>query len=147
MMNKLPAETLHKRSAQMYSDMKKRAAKGLWVIPFTLESFRAWLDAKFDADGSARCEYSGDMVLVENFTLDHKIPVSRGGEWGLSNLAVCTSAENLRKGMMSKQEYEDFRTYVNDYFPHEVASSIWRRLQVGDVQRFAHFRRQRKGKL
>lgn len=140
-------KSLHKRSASIYSGMKARAKKELAELPFSLGDFREWLDHKFTQDGTARCEYSGEMVLIENFSVDHRQPIARGGLWGLDNMAICTQKQNLRKGMMTKGEYAIFCSLIIERLPHDVQTSIWRRLEVGDVQRFSHYRRLKKGKV
>ena len=73
------------------------------------------------------------------------MPTSRGGGFGFGNLAVCSEKENLRKGDLAWYEYERLQEVVGTFNP-EAQKGIWRRLEVGDVQRFSHYRRQRKGK-
>jgi hypothetical protein len=145
-----PESVFIRRSLSIYGGMKARAAKLFIVnLPFSLEEFRAWLGARFDADGVARCEYSREMILAENFSVDHQTPISRSGRFdvkrlfALDNLALCSEKQNLRKGNMTKAEYEQFRRYV-DCFPPEVQTAIWRKLEIGDVQRFSYYRRQKK---
>lgn len=138
------AIVLMKRSQTIYSGMKARAKKGYADVPFTLDEFREWLSVKFGNDGEARCEYSGEMILVENFSVDHRIPISRCGSFALENLALCTEKQNLRKGNMTRDEFRRLKEYIDIYLPHEVQTAIWRKLEVGDVQRFRHFQRQRK---
>jgi hypothetical protein len=137
------SQILLKRSASIYNGMKARAAKVYIKMPFTLAEFRDWLDRRFAGDGEAFCDYSGEMILVEDFSVDHGQPISRGGTFGLSNLVLCSARENLRKGNMTREEYAQFKQHVECYAP-EVQAAIWKRLEIGDVQRFSHFRRQRK---
>jgi hypothetical protein len=138
-------QVLFERSGDIYTGMKARARKvGFKDLPFTLEDFRLWLEGKFGKDGEARCEYSGEMILAENFSVDHRKPISRGGTFELENLALCAMKHNLRKGIMTKAEYSIFCSLVCTHLPYEVQDSIWKRLEIGDVQRYSHFRRQRK---
>lgn len=139
-------EILHRRSGKIYNGMKARAAKQYSKMPFTLAEFRDWLVMKFGPNGEARCEYSGEMILVENFSVDHRRPLSRGGCFTVGNLALCSEKQNLRKGNMTKEEYDQFCSHVSRYAP-EVQTAIWRKLEVGDVQRFSHFRRQNKKRV
>lgn len=137
-----PEKILLKRSLSIYSGMKARAKKVFMEVPFTLAEFRAWLGTKFNSAGAARCEYSGEWILVENFSVDHRQPLSRGGSFAMENLAVCSEKQNLRKGNMTKEEYAELTKHVSRYAP-EVQAAIWRKLECGDVQRFSHFRRQK----
>jgi hypothetical protein len=141
-----PESVFLRRSCQIYSGMKARAKKLHAEISFSLADFRVWLLARFSSGGMtgiARCEYSGSMLLAEDFSVDHRFPVSRGGSFALPNLALCTEKENLRKGNMSEVEYGQLKSHVERYAP-EVQAAIWRKLEIDDVQRFSHFRRQKK---
>ena len=143
-----PVEAIFlKRTQNIYGDMKRRAKKEFKEVPFTISGFREWLNSTFDtgaaSSGVVRCAYSGIMLTIEQLEIDHQTPTSRGGSFDFGNLAVCSKEENLRKGMLTAFEYSCLGGVINT-FPHEIAQSIWRSLQVGDVQRFAHFRRMNK---
>lgn len=135
------AVIFRKRAKAIYAGMKKRAVK----LPFDYESFEAWLVRAFGGHPLriTKCAYSDSPITAENFFVDHAQPISRGGSFELCNLALCIEKENLRKGNMTGEEWIRLRNYILA-MPPEVSDSIMRRLAVGDVQRFAHFRRQRK---
>jgi hypothetical protein len=142
---KVPDKVFNNRSGVIFNGMRARAIKaGIKAFPFSLGDFRLWLLERFNGkpDGITRCEYSGDMLVVEDFSVDHRFPVSRGGYFGLQNLAICSKKENLRKGNMTEVEYQQFKQHVSRYVP-EVQAAIWRKLEVGDVQRFSYFKRKR----
>lgn len=142
------ASVLLKRSRVIYNGMKARQIKQrVPVFPFSLDVFRDWLVAKFvgGAAGIVRCEYSGEILSAEGFSVDHRFPVSRGGSFDLPNLAICSEKENLRKGNMSEVEYGLLKSHVERYAP-EVQAAIWRKLEIGDVQRFSYYRREKKRK-
>lgn len=134
-----------KRSSSIHSGMVQRAIEQYKKVPFTVAEFREWLLGIFDHGFAARCEYSNVIITVENFSVDHKQPVSRGGVFGFANLALCTMEQNLRKGNMTVAEYMRLVAAVNS-LPQDVQQSIWKRLEVGDVQRYAYFARLRKAK-
>lgn len=50
------------------------------------------------------CHYCGKK-LYKNMTLDHLLPISRGGQTVLKNLTICCSKCNSEKGSMTEQEY------------------------------------------
>ena len=149
MAQRSPAEKVFlKRTQTIYSGMKRRAKEMYDSVPFTLDQFREWVTAQFSGNiaGIARCEYSGQKTLTaETFCIDHKMPTSRGGGFWFTNLAICSEKENLRKGDLAWYEYDELKKTVNEFSP-KARDGIWRRLEVGDVQRFSHYRRQRKGK-
>lgn len=138
-------QVLVRRSGKIYDGMKARAEKVHLKMPFTLAEFRFWLEPQFDQDGAAKCEYSGEMILAEDFSVDHRRPISRGGCFTIGNLALCSEKQNLRKGNMTKEEYAELSKHVSRYAP-EVQAAIWRKLEVGDVQRFSYYRRENKKK-
>lgn len=132
-----------KRTGWFYNHFKARAEKQFTSLPFTLGQFRDWLGQKLEHGGVARCEYSGEVLDIGNLAIDHRFPVSRAGNFDLCNLAICSKQQNLRKGNMTEVEYGQFKAHVERYAP-EVQESIWKRMEIGDVQRFSHFRRQKK---
>lgn len=129
-----------KRCREIYRGMCKRGK-----VPFSLAEFADWLLFQFKGKkaGDARCLYSGEMLIAETFQIDHAFPVSRGGSLALHNLVLCSKAENLRKGDLTHFEYQSVKATVADFDP-VAQKSIWRRLQIGDVQRFNYFKRKRK---
>ena len=129
-----------KRSRTIYAGMKERAEKQYEEMPFTLAEFRDWLRKRFAPSGATICDYSGQYVEVEKFSVDHKTPISRGGTFYFENLSICKPSENLRKGNMTAEEYYQFKQAIKS-LPFGVQESIFKRLEIGDVQRFSHFRR------
>lgn len=64
------------------------------------------------------CYYCGDSLKSKGRTIDHKIPISRGGQTTLDNLVVSCKRCNEEKGMMNYEEYlsflEKFRKYIDE---------------------------------
>ena len=59
-------------------------------------------------------------------SIDHKIPLSRGGTSKIDNLQVLTVFENLAKRDMTVEEWNSFKKNTNthsDYFIEEVMSN------------------------
>jgi len=52
-----------------------------------------------------KCEYCGVKLTRTNLSVDHKIPLSRGGDTTETNLAYCCSKCNNAKGEMTHVEY------------------------------------------
>ncbi|HLW51268.1 MAG TPA: HNH endonuclease signature motif containing protein [Candidatus Angelobacter sp.] len=137
----------HKRARSIYDGMKARAKELHIELPFDLDIFTMWLLDRFNSGpaGTTRCEYSGRVLSAEDFFVDHKTPISRKGSFWLDNLAICSEKENLRKGNMDAAEYRALQEFAR-CLPPEVEASIWRRLEVGDVQRHSYFRRKAKAR-
>lgn len=60
------------------------------------------------------CYYCGKEITTENLSIDHAIPLSRGGTNALSNLRICCKQCNFEKD--NKTEYE----YIHNLNPFEL---------------------------
>jgi 5-methylcytosine-specific restriction endonuclease McrA len=61
--------------------------------------------------GTLTCYICNEKIVFNNDHLEHRTPLSRGGDNSYSNLAVACSFCNLSKHSMTEQEY---REYLND---------------------------------
>jgi hypothetical protein len=94
-------------TASRYSGMVERLKKKKLKITFSLEQFRAFVKEQMGGveDGAIRCPYCSGWFTLSEVAVDHKIPLSRGGDPGLRNLALPCQADNSRKGSLSPDEY------------------------------------------
>lgn len=60
------------------------------------------------------CYYCGKVLKENEVTADHKIPVSRGGETIIENLAICCYDCNQDKSDMTEAEYKDYLVKKKD---------------------------------
>ena len=59
---------------------------------------------------NGRCHYCGEQVPFKELTMDHLVPLARGGRSTKDNLVPCCKACNtLKKGMLPL-EWEEFRS-------------------------------------
>lgn len=83
-----------------------------WLRQSTMR--RDWRKKKFKAQGG-RCCYCGVAMLMEAgkfnqhnlCTIDHRLPLSRGGIDHWENVAACCSRCNNRKGDMTEAEFRN----------------------------------------
>lgn len=75
----------------------------------TLKAFRHELEKQL-----AYCHYCGKYVEKKDRTVDHKVPVSKGGGDGIENLVLACKDCNGLKGSMS---YRQFKKYLNKIQP------------------------------
>ena len=61
------------------------------------------------------CKYCGKEVTAENFSLDHNIPESAGGENKLSNFDVICNKCNKQKGEMTGKEYKELLDCIDNF--------------------------------
>lgn len=60
-----------------------------------------------------RCQLSGWELKPENASLDHKMPVSRGGDHAIENLQVLDFRVNKAKGTMTNDEFVEMCNAVS----------------------------------
>lgn len=66
-------------------------------------------------DAGFKCTYCGGDVVIGRWggqslaTIDHKIPLSRGGSWKRYNLTCACRRCNAEKSDMTMDEYSDWR--------------------------------------
>ena len=58
--------------------------------------------------GEGRCYYCRDKTRPAELTMDHVVPLTRGGRSQKSNLVCCCKECNTRKKTMLPQEWEQF---------------------------------------
>lgn len=90
----------------------------------TTNEILAWLQAR-----ELVCEYSGVKLTIDNMSIDHKIPITRGGDNSLSNLAIASLHMNLAKGTMTDVEFKQILAVISTWEDHGEA--ILRRLKLG----------------
>jgi 5-methylcytosine-specific restriction endonuclease McrA len=54
------------------------------------------------------CHYCGGIFPAKDLTMDHLLPVSRGGSSSKGNIVACCKECNTRKRDMLPTEWEDF---------------------------------------
>ena len=62
-----------------------------------------------------RCELSGVVLEIATASVDHRMPLSRGGEHVMENLAVIHGAVNRMKGTMTEEEFVNWCCLVADH--------------------------------
>ena len=121
------------RSGQLYGAMKQRLSKhihgkdskGREDLPFTLEQLRHEIR---NAIAWGECIYLGSMepLTEKNFSIDHEVPVSRGGDFCLSNLVVCSQRGNYAKGNMASVEFRKLLLCLDGMAPEAKVDVIGR---------------------
>jgi hypothetical protein len=61
------------------------------------------------------CYYCGKPLTIREKTIDHRTPLSRGGEDTYSNLVVACSKCNAEKDCMTEAEYADYLLDKNSH--------------------------------
>lgn len=62
-----------------------------------------------------RCELSGVKLSPETVTLDHMVPLSKGGKHAMNNLQVVHEVVNTMKGTMRTEEFIEWCRLIADH--------------------------------
>lgn len=107
-------ESLRSRTREKKNKNGRITRKG-YELPFSMEEFRAWLLATFHSeDAPIQDKYTGEWITLYTCSMDHEIPLRRGGSPGLENLCPLAPANNNCKGKLTPDEFRFFRQCMHD---------------------------------
>ena len=76
------------------------------------------------------CLYCDEMLNMKNMSLDHRVPISRGGMKEKWNLWPITMQCNDRKGNFTEKEYKALLNFLDREMPH-MKKNVLARLKQG----------------
>ncbi len=114
----------HRRTQNSYAAHCKRARADRQELDFTLDDLRGLVHDARD------CPYCGCLLTEQTFSLDHKVPTSRQGNYALANLIVCCIGCNLAKGTMSHDEFHALMALLATFHPR-ARRDLLSRLKAG----------------
>ena len=91
--------TQNERAFLLYATYKNRL-RGK-PNPFNIDSFREFVSPFYNSP----CKYCKEILTPQNISLDHELPISRGGSVEMGNLCLICKRCNRRKGELTKEEY------------------------------------------
>lgn len=109
----------------LYGPMKKRLGPKYWKrgkregqlrdpgqeLPFSEPELLEWMWEKIGTRAQP-CPFCGRPIDILSASLDHDVPVSRGGSVGLNNLVLCCPICNRTKGALTGAEFRAFMAFV-----------------------------------
>lgn len=120
-----PQMTLFRqRTSNMYKSHQRRARRLQQLLDYTLTDLRNL------ATHSELCPYCQTPLDPANISIDHTIPTSRAGTFGLANLLPCCRACNETKGNLTQTEFRNLLTTIANWEPR-VQQELLRRLRRG----------------
>ena len=142
-MMRVTADPVKSRTRQMHATLRRRAG-GADVMG--LEELRA--EFGYFLDRWPLCLYCNERVTHANVSLDHRVPVARGGGHEMSNLAFICQPCNKAKGDMTEEEFKDLRLMLDRWsFRHrnpKLRDKVLTALKVSASFRIGANRRARK---
>ncbi len=109
-----------------------KAGKEPQFVP-SRQEIEDWLREQFE-DGQYTTEYKALTVKpLDDWQVDHSIPIERGGSFKLKNCSILTKQENQEKGSLSDSEYGELLDCVYCW-PLEVRKKFLGRLRMGNYR-------------
>lgn len=111
--------------------VKNTSVRAYGDIPFTRDRFERWLvETSIQQTGIKwECPYSRLVITLDDASIDHIIPLARGGTSELANLAVSHKRWNRIKGPLPAGRFFELRDLLVTWAPDE-AKSVYDRLAV-----------------
>lgn len=75
------------------------------------------------------CFYSGDELSIYDITIDHKVPLGRGGSNKLENLCIASNHMNTAKGQMTDIEFFSLLNLISSW--EDAGENLLKRLKQG----------------
>jgi 5-methylcytosine-specific restriction endonuclease McrA len=135
---------VRERAQKLYSDMKRRSQPTYWqsgprrgrimwpgaqLPSYSSDVFASWLLTEIGCNAFL-CPYCSAPLDVISMTLDHDIPLKKGGDNEISNLVFCCSDCNELKGAMTGKGYRLFRAMLLELSESDAADLL-KRLRYG----------------
>jgi 5-methylcytosine-specific restriction endonuclease McrA len=77
-----------------------------------------------------RCEYTGELIKLADLQIDHRTPISRGGSFGVENLAITSGKVNQYKSELTGDEFGELLELLNHFEP-VAKKNVLSRLRSG----------------
>jgi 5-methylcytosine-specific restriction endonuclease McrA len=129
-----PGETLEhwrqrilmSRSANIYRHQRELAMQSGCELDYSLPELRKAIMRKL----GTRCPYTGELITVRNFSMDHNVPLSRGGIFWFENLRIVSQRGNEVKGKLTHGEFMRLLETLDAMDP-TAKQDVLRRLRAG----------------
>jgi 5-methylcytosine-specific restriction endonuclease McrA len=118
--------TFARRSYWAWKHHRDRAEKAGQRLHYTLEQLRGLLNAALHGN----CPYCGRCLTTDNWSVDHRTPTSRGGNFEFDNLEVVCKGCNAAKGPLRAEEFTDLCQLLLSW-PPPAARNLLARLKAG----------------
>jgi 5-methylcytosine-specific restriction endonuclease McrA len=128
------ADPVKARTRQMHATLKRRAG-GEEIL--TLDELRGMFDHYMRR--AARCPYCGVRLSHVNVSLDHKVPLKRGGWNTAANIEFICKSCNKAKGSRTDEEFADIVKALDEIGIRRRNPKLRAEI-VGELMRAASFK-------
>lgn len=108
---KLASIALDKRLTNMYSSCRTRDKKYERETHFTISMLRELAKTVIGKP----CKYCGEIIDHNNISMDHIVPLSRGGNSTIENIQLICKKCNTQKDKMLDYEFTKLKELVNSF--------------------------------
>ena len=145
---KIRVHGLYGRMIQRFAEKRWRSGKRQGQlrepaipIPIIEAELCEWLKAAFPLGCALPCRYCGAPIDAMSCSLDHAIPVARGGHINLDNLeAICERCNQL-KGGLTPTEFTRLMVWILEQHP-AAQNDVMKRLLAGAMgMRLRYFKK------
>lgn len=119
-----PIDPIVAKARNLRASLLRRAATHLKDTTPSIKELQRWMTLP-----SYTCYYSLQVLALDEITIDHKIPLNRGGDNSLDNLCFCSSHMNTVKGDMTEKEFRELLELVKTW--EDGGASLFRRIKMG----------------
>ena len=116
------------KATQLRGSWRERAKKygeNLDAVPTRLQ-IQEWLESQHPLS----CYIAGTFISSEVVEVDHKIPICRGGSFGLNNAGVTSRYYNNIKGSMTEEEFRSLLKVVKNW--EDCGTALFKRLMASN---------------
>jgi 5-methylcytosine-specific restriction endonuclease McrA len=117
-----------RRTYNIYRHQMERAKEKGVTLSYSLNDVREAVRARLD--NAPTCCYCGGKLTAQNFSMDHVIPLDRGGSWDFSNTLFPCDACNRAKGVLTDTEFTGLLWYMGNW-DAVARKSVIGRLKAG----------------
>jgi 5-methylcytosine-specific restriction endonuclease McrA len=118
------------RTANVFRHQREVAKKHGLGVDFDLAWLRNEVLCATTITDRRNCRYCGDRITVKTFSLDHRMPVARGGTFSKENVQIVCHKCNGAKGNLTASEYQQLLDVLTSW-PKEAKTDVVRRLRAG----------------
>ena len=120
-------DVIWNRTSDIYRHQKDKAKAVGVLLDYTIERLRELVT---NAVAQGHCNYCRCVLTVDNFSIDHMVPIARRGSHEEKNLLVCCSLCNSAKGVLDYVEFKNLLRAMESW-SNEIRRHTLARLRAG----------------
>lgn len=98
-----------KKTKRSYNSLISRSKRNNVEYKVTLDELRKLVNNNYNK----KCKYCKKLLRINNYQIDHLIPISKGGPSNIENLEIICATCNRIKGSLSYKHFMLLLTWLN----------------------------------